>query len=56
MRIVDQITPDIVLLDANEIETLPLTRGLARVRHRKYVFSYPDQGTDVSRDEATFFG
>jgi hypothetical protein len=56
LEIIPTADIDLVLVDPNEIEALPLTRGLARVRHRKNVFSYPDQGTYVSRHEATFFG
>ena len=56
LEIIPTADIDLVLIDADEIKALPLTRGLARVRHRKHVFSHPDQGTDVSRLESAFFG
>ena len=56
LEIVPTADIDLMLFDANEVEALPLTQGLARVRHRKYVISHPDQGTDVCGKEAAFFG
>ena len=56
LEIIPTADIDFVLFDADEIEPLSLTHRFARVRHRKYVISHPDQGTDVRREEAAFFG
>ena len=47
---------DLVLIDADEVEALPLTGEFPRVRYRKYVFAHPDQRSDLGDDEAAFFG
>jgi hypothetical protein len=47
---------DIVLVDADEIEALPLAHGLAGERHRENLVSHPDQGTDLGGPKPAFFG
>jgi hypothetical protein len=56
LEIIPTADIDLVQFDADEVEALPLTHRLAGVRHRKYVISHPDQGTDLCAYEATFFG
>ncbi|MEA2636711.1 MAG: uncharacterized protein QOH92_3478 [Chloroflexota bacterium] len=47
---------DLVLFDADQIVALPLAHGLAGVRHRKDVISYPDQRADLGGRKTAFFG
>src|ERR1700682_1137060 len=56
LQIVPAADVDIEPFDADEIEPLALQHDFARLRHRKLVFSHPDQRTDLSGYEGAFFG
>jgi hypothetical protein len=56
LEVVPTADINVVLVDADEIEALPLAHGLAREKHREDVVSHPDQGSDRSGLKPAFFG
>ena len=56
LEIIPTADIDIVLLDANEIETLTLANELTGARQRKDVLSHPDQRSELVGNEPTLLG
>ena len=56
LEIIPTADIDIVLLDANEIETLTLANELTGARQRKDVLSHPDQRSELIGNKPTLLG
>ncbi len=56
LEIVPAADIDSVPFDADEVEALTLSKGLAGARQSEYVLPYPDERADLTAQESALFG